>query len=264
MKLTADQRESLYELTFCTGRPTVDTARLVELGLVEQGKGRFGFYVRITAKGRALTNTWSSTNSDMTSDRGDRAASGVLAAAKGESISTPVARAPHPSFPPPVGNVSGVSSAPNTSDSGLGVAGNSRCVSRGAVPRRGRAAAIQAKPSPPRDDAQRRHQAPSGIAASGSVTYPDRSRRCGNSLIPPASTTPLRSAAICRETSNASNAAPSPLSPNAVRVVLGTRCVFYPLGMFETLHGTKQRCYTAHRFYRTYALAASDKVDIVF
>lgn len=58
MKLTQDQRVSLYELTLSTGRPDSSTRRLVELGLAESGSGKFGGYVRITAKGRAFTATF--------------------------------------------------------------------------------------------------------------------------------------------------------------------------------------------------------------
>lgn len=58
MKLTRDEQSSLYELTISTGRADASTARLVQLGLVEAGTGKFGNWVKITAKGRALANTF--------------------------------------------------------------------------------------------------------------------------------------------------------------------------------------------------------------
>ena len=58
MKLTRIEQAALYELTFSTGRADASTQRLRELGLVECGAGKFGTWVKITAKGRALANTF--------------------------------------------------------------------------------------------------------------------------------------------------------------------------------------------------------------
>jgi hypothetical protein len=70
--LTALQHEHLYELSIALARPTADSDALVELGLAERGKGKFGEWVRITAKGKAEVD------SARMADRGARAASTVL------------------------------------------------------------------------------------------------------------------------------------------------------------------------------------------
>jgi hypothetical protein len=94
MRLTASQHEHLQELSIALARPTADSDVLVQRGLAERGKGKFGEWVRITAKGKAEAD------SRMTRDRGARAASTVsLRSAKTKDQSMPAAATPLPSAP---------------------------------------------------------------------------------------------------------------------------------------------------------------------
>lgn len=93
MKLSEAEHQHLHDLAVALDRPQKETARLVKLGLAENGQGKFGVWARITKKGRefiaaqplsdrirregatvaALTSNVQ--HSGKTPDRGGRAAS---------------------------------------------------------------------------------------------------------------------------------------------------------------------------------------------
>lgn len=106
MRLTASQHEHLQELSIALARPTADSTALVQRGLAEQGHGKFGKWVRITAAGRKEAEKdgkeagFLLTNSRMMRDRGARAASTVsLRSVKTKDQSMPAAATPLPSAP---------------------------------------------------------------------------------------------------------------------------------------------------------------------
>lgn len=51
MKLTEAEHQHLHDLAVALDRPQKETARLVKLGLVESGEGKFGAWARITQQG---------------------------------------------------------------------------------------------------------------------------------------------------------------------------------------------------------------------
>ena len=298
MKLTDAEKLSLYELTISTGRPDSETPRLAKLGLVEQGSGRFGGYVRITAKGKALALSWPKdeqvrllTGSGQESGRGRRAASGVLAAVKGErSLSTsaahpstanPLPRTEDEAPPAPIGPASDAR-APGTSQPG-GVS------SRGAAPRVRRAAAKQADAGA---SAFVTATLPPAVPLQAGASSKSKPSLLRQQRIPTAANSPAGSAAGCRETPKAasdpapstSSTPPRPASlqraftraravtppaeeaPNALRHTLGAVCVYYPINTNEAgfLNGTLERVFTRNKLYRSYAVGASATDDRVF
>jgi hypothetical protein len=238
VKLSAAEKASLFELSFSTGRPDGATPRLVQLGLAEQGRARFGNYVRITAKGRALANTFTREEqlaflgSGQESGRGQRAASGVLAAVKGEQLSSSSA-ATAPRDPP-----SPRSAVPPTTSS----------------PR--------SKPAPRQQREPLASTNPAGSAAGCRETP----QAAAIDAAPSISSTPPRPTSHQRAASAFSARSVTPSggeAPNALRVVNGARCIYYPLGFQGLKDGTFERVFTRNKLFRSYAVGASTADDQV-
>lgn len=59
-----------------------------------------------------------------------------------------------------------------------------------------------------------------------------------------------------------SKAAPG-LLPNAVRLRIGNKVTYYPISMYEALHGSKARVVTCNKLLKSYPVAASDADTLV-
>lgn len=237
MKLSADDQQSLFDLSVAADRAHKRYLPLVRHGLAEQGTGRFGTFARITKKGLELVRAWpwekrnahdhawneavvsdAFTNLDRTSSSGSRAAA-TRSPARNPGVSTSVGSDAHSGESPVL---LGVRAAPSRR-----VGANKRTVVANAAP----------TSSPPAK--------PLKVGASNT---PGGAR-------PPARGDATKAAP---PTKRKFAAAGTPIQPNAVRVQIGNTVAYYPVTSFASIKdASKQLVRTLNKCFKQYPLAAS-------
>lgn len=239
MKLSELEKQHLMDLSWAPDRAQPSTEHLVELGLVVLGKGKYGSWAKITAKGTALVHSWDASEQlhlmtidqvkepGKTPSRSRRAASGTVIAAKDDhqlmrepeisavktrsrpsTMSAPVA--PVPALSMPVG----ANRIPQPESFSLGV-----------------------------EDTRR--PAPHKFMQEPKVRL---AHKVKTRSLPSTESDPS-----------------VPALPNAVRTSTKTSCTYFPFGMFEYIHDdTKQCVVTSNKLYRSYPLGASTSDILVF
>lgn len=123
----------------------------------------------------------------------------------------------------------------------------SRALPRGAAPRPRRVAAKEAGQTPDYVD----------ITANSPPAVPLKAGAPNDDTTAPLrGKAPRQTAHTRRETNNKSRRTSGP-TPNAVRVTTGSKVTYYPLSMYEVVHGSKHRVRTLNKTYRAYPVAAS-------
>lgn len=251
MKLTEGQRQHLFDLLIACDRPRPDTDALVKKGLAERGRGHFGEWVRITQKGIDTAKGWpegeriarearwinarTSKDSARTADRGSRAASAA-------SLRAEVSPTEHQSMPAVAAKSKSVPHRSSTATAGSHTA-----------PVHGRRRRASARG----DDAAGAVSSTTSVTTVAAV----RVSNCNTDVVPNA-TSAARVGIAQVPVPAGRNAAE--VVPNAVRVTHANKVTYYPLSMFGSIKdATKQRCRTANRHYRSYALAASESDQVV-
>lgn len=252
MKLTPDQLDDLYALSVCTGRPTADTPALVKHGLATVGNARFGDYVRITSKGEATLQKLPARKRNELDHQWNLNMVKPALTEQAKDATRKVANRG-------------------------GRAATSRC--SGDTELRSESEAGGLVHSPP--SCGKRPVAKSRKAAKQAVVTDSviRHRRT-SSPTPPlkaGSTTRLRSAANPPSPTPSSSARPAPKAksqkpqvskapgktPNAVRVVIGSRATYYPLGT-KLPNGQATNVRTVNKLFRSYPVASPEvKSDVL-
>jgi len=290
-RLARNEWTRVAALCIATDRPDPIDDKLVAKGLVMRGDGRYGAYTSVTKAGRELfmaqpierrieleaacieaqiAPTTQRLGQDLSKklSRGSRAASTeVVAAEKGDRLFTAGGAVVHSTSPP---LCDGAAAPPATSQSPR---------SRGAVDRlpSGPVSFPKRAASDPRR--QRKASGTGSIqpAPSASITPPTRPLKAGATTFSASSPPPPRrqqqrseqdrqlpTPARREAVKSANEGRASGPTPNAVRVVTGAKATYYPLSMWDQLHGTKQRVTTSNKFYRSYPVATSTADDRVF
>lgn len=223
MRLTASQHEHLQELSIALARPTADSDALVKRGLAEQGKGKFGEWVRITAKGKAEMD------SRMTRDRGARAASTVSSVPQKRTTVMPAAV--EAKVPPPLGACTRTATTRASAAAGSHTPSAS---TKHALPPECDASEAEGVPNATPVQGRRR-RTPSYALGDGAAGVASPSRR------------PSRS-----EVSSSGHAA----MVDAIRVRHGIKVTYYPISMSTSIQNG-EHCKTGNPFYRSLPVAAS-------
>lgn len=243
MKLSADDQQSLFDLSVATDRANKRYLPLVRHGLAEQGAGRFGTFARITKKGLELVRSWpwekrnahdhawneaivseAFTNLDRTSSSGSRAAA-TRSPARNPGVSTSVGSDAHSGESP---ILLGARAAPSR---------------RVGASKRAGGSTPDGQPSPP--------AVPLKVEAPNT---PGGARPPARGDATKAAPTP---------TKRTSAAAGTSIQPNAVRVQIGNKVTYYPVTSFASIKdASKQLVRTLNKCFKQYPLTGAG-ADVV-
>ena len=233
MNFTDEDRQQLYELAVCTGRPTDESAKLSKLGLVFVGKGRYGNYVKLTEKGRDLVQRepWKARNKRETDRTGNRMFPKLFKKTRAKEGASDV-KGRHARGPGDTGQ---------TTEKATRDGRPSKLGARQVSTSRGSRITDLA------DVAQLVEQLSCKQRVGGSIpsvsTKPSAARDGPGDVFH--GTSSKRKARVSTPA----------IAPNAVRVVAQGKATYYPLASFASLKGDKQRVYTINKLYRAYRLA---------